>query len=191
MAIPTAWLSKCVMNRVIAHWTAGSHTVSSVDREHYHVIWNGDGIAVRGDHEISDNVRTGDGDYAAHTRGCNTGSIGVAVACMLGAVEVPFKPGPYPMTKKQWDAMIDGIAQLCTFYKIPVTQRNVLSHAEVQKTLGIRQAGKWDFSRLAFDPSVKGARACGDRMRAEVAAKMNEAGLAARPVVVPSATLHQ
>ena len=172
MAIPAAWLSNCAMKRVIAHWSAGGHKVSEIDREHYHIIWGGDGIPVRGDHEISDNVRTGDGDYAAHTRGCNTGSIGVSLACMAGAVENPFKPGKFPMTKVQWDAMIDGIAQLCRFYKIPVTPQTVLSHAEVQGTLGIRQNGKWDFTRLAFDPSVKGAKACGDKMRAEVSAKM-------------------
>jgi len=172
MAIPDAWLSECAMKRIIAHWTAGSHKVSEIDKEHYHVIWGGDGVPVRGDHEISDNVRTGDGDYAAHTRGCNTGSIGVSVACMAGAVETPFNAGKFPMTSKQWDAMIEGIAQLCQFYKIPVTTQTVLSHAEVQKTLGIAQAGKWDFTRLAFDPSVKGAKACGDRMRAEVKAKL-------------------
>lgn len=170
--IPSAWLSKCDMKRIVAHWTAGSHKVSEIDREHYHIIWNGEGTPVRGDHPISDNVSTGDGDYAAHTRGCNTGSIGVSLACMAGALEQPFKPGAFPMTKVQWDAMIDGIAQLCTFYRIPVTLRTVLSHAEVQKTLGIQQRNKWDISRLAFDPAIKGARACGDRMRDEVRAKL-------------------
>jgi N-acetyl-anhydromuramyl-L-alanine amidase AmpD len=117
-------------------------------------------------------VRTGDGDYAAHTRGCNTGSIGVSLACMAGATETPFNAGKFPMTEKQWVAMIEGIAQLCKFYKIPVSPQTVLSHAEVQGTLGIKQAGKWDFTRLAFDPTVKGAKACGDRMRKEVAAKL-------------------
>jgi hypothetical protein len=170
--IPSAWLSKCAMKRVIAHWSAGGHKVSEIDKEHYHIIFDGAGLPYRGDHEISDNVSTGDGDYAAHTRGCNTGSIGVSLACMAGAIESPFRAGQFPMTKAQWDAMIAGIAQLCQFYKIPVTPQTVLSHAEVQGTLGIKQAGKWDFTHLPFDPSVVGAKACGDKMRAEVAAKL-------------------
>ena len=172
MPIPTAWLSPCAMERVIAHWSAGGHKVSEIDREHYHIIWGGDGVPVRGDHAISDNVSAGDGDYAAHARGCNTGSIGVSLACMAGAIESPFKAGAFPMTARQWDAMVEGIAQLCKFYRIPVTPQTVLSHAEVQRTLGIKQRGKWDFTRLAFDHSVVGARACGDRMRSEVSAKL-------------------
>ena len=127
---------------------------------------------MRGDHAISDNLNCADDDYAAHTRGTNTGSIGVSLACMAGAIEAPFNAGKYPMTRQQWDGIIQGIAQLCKFYKIPVTPETVLSHAQVQKTLGIKQAGKWDFTRLAFDPSVVGAKACGDRMRSEVSAKL-------------------
>jgi hypothetical protein len=146
--------------------------VSEIDKEHYHIIWGGDGKPVRGDHEISDNVRTGDGDYAAHTLNCNTLSIGVAVACMVGAMEQPFKAGRFPLNERQWDAMIEGIAELCKFYKIPVTPQTVLSHAEVQGTLGIRQRGKWDIARLAFDPLLKGATPVGDRMRREVKAKL-------------------
>ena len=166
--IPSAWLQKVPMKRIIAHWTAGSYKVSALDREHYHFIVSGDGEIVKGDHDVSDNVNTGDGDYAAHTRGCNTGSIGISLACMAGAEESPFDPGAFPMNRTQWDAMIRAIAQLCVFYDIPVMANTVLSHAEVQGTLGIKQAGKWDYTRLAFDPGIKGAKACGDRMREEV-----------------------
>ena len=172
MPIPTAWLSPCAMKRVIAHWSAGGHKVSEIDREHYHIIWGGDGIPVRGDHAISDNVTAGDGDYAAHTGGCNTGSIGVSLACMAGAVESPFDTGRFPMTARQWDAMIEASPSSASSTGFPVTPQTVLSHAEVQKTLGIRQRGKWDFTRLSFDPSVVGAKACGDRMRSEVSAKL-------------------
>ena len=172
--IPTAWLQKVPMKRIIAHWTAGSYKVSALDREHYHFIVSGAGEIVKGDHDVSDNVNTGDGDYAAHTRGCNTGSIGISLACMAGAEENPFDPGAFPMNRTQWDAMIRAIAQLCVFYDIPVMANTVLSHAEVQGTLGVVQRGKWDFTRLAFDNSVKGAKACGDRMRMEVKALIGE-----------------
>lgn len=170
--VPLDWMPACQMARIILHWTAGQHMASAVDKEHYHILIEGNGRLVRGDSSIFDNVSTGDGDYAAHTLGLNTGSIGVSMCCMVGAVENPFNPGIAPMTKQQWYAMTSVVAELCRRYSIQITPRTVLSHAEVQGTLGIAQRGKWDFTRLAFDPSVIGAKACGDRMRAEVSAKL-------------------
>lgn len=167
-----SWLQNVRMRAIVAHWSAGGHVVSTVDKEHYHFIVSGKGEVVKGDNDIADNVSTADNDYAAHTRGFNTGVIGVSMACMLGAIENPFNAGKYPMTKIQWDTCMKVIAELATFYKIPVTNQTILSHAEVQPNLGIQQRGKWDFTRLAFDLSVKGAKACGDKMRAEVSALM-------------------
>ncbi|WP_198650722.1 N-acetylmuramoyl-L-alanine amidase, partial [Agrobacterium pusense] len=86
--------------------------------------------------------------------------------------EAPFMPGKYPMTKAQWDKLTSVVADLCRKYGIKVTDRTVLSHAEVEHNLGIQQKGKWDYTVLAFDLSVKGARACGDKLRAEVLAKL-------------------
>lgn len=170
-AIPAAWMPKCDMDRIIVHWTAGHHQASSGDREHYHILWEGDGTAVRGIPTIDKNVASGaKAGYAAHTLNCNTGSIGVSMCCMANAVEQPFKAGNAPMTKAQWDAMVKGVAQLCVRYGIPVTRETVLSHAEVQGTLGIKQRQKWDISRLAFDRSVVGATACGNLLRQQVAA---------------------
>jgi hypothetical protein len=72
------------------------------------------------------------------------------------------------MTREQWEALPPVIADLCRRYDIPVTPRTVLSHAEAQGTLGIKQRQKWHVSRLAFDPIVVGAAACGSLMRAAV-----------------------
>jgi len=170
-SIPKAWMPKADIDRVIIHWTAGSHQASKTDREHYHILWEFDGTAIRGiptiDKNDADGAKSG---YAAHTLNCNTGSIGVSMCCMAGAIESPFKVGSAPMTKEQWDAMISGVADLCKQYGIPVTDRTVLTHAEVQGTLGIKQRGKWDITRLAFNPSVVGAKACGDLLRRSVAA---------------------
>lgn len=166
--IPLDWLQQVRMSRVILHWSAGTNTVSDADKEHYHFIIDGKGNVVRGDHTIADNVSTGDGDYAAHTRGCNTGAIGVSMACMAGAIESPFSAGKFPMTETQWNRAMEVIGHLASFYKIPVTDKTILSHAEVQKNLGIMQLGKWDVSRLPFDPKTVGAKACGDKMRAAV-----------------------
>lgn len=89
---------------------------------------------------------------------------------MAGAREQPFEHGKAPMTAVQWEHLVRVVADLCRRYEIPVTPKSVLSHAEVQPNLGIKQRGKWDFTRLAFDPSVKGAKACGDLLRDGVAA---------------------
>lgn len=174
MNLPKAWMPKANMSRIICHWTAGSHSASDVDKKHYHIIVEGSGQFVRGNHSIKANEKPIKGKYAAHTLNCNTGSIGVSMCCMYGAKENPFKSGKYPMTKAQWDAMVDAVARLCIEYDIVVTPKTVLSHAEVQANLGIKQRGKWDFTRLSFDPGPKGAKACGDKLRKEVSAMMDK-----------------
>lgn len=153
---------------IVVHWTAGSNTVSQIDRDHYHFIVDGAGNVVQGIHSVEDNDNTNDGDYAAHTRGANSGRIGVGMAGMRGAIERPFESGPSPLTKPQWAAMIKLVASLAKKYKISVTPQTILTHAEVEKTLGIKQKGKWDITRIPFRPDLIGAKACGDFLRAEV-----------------------
>jgi N-acetyl-anhydromuramyl-L-alanine amidase AmpD len=157
------------MSRAILHWTAGSHRASSLDRSHYHILIEGNGALVRGNPSIVLNDAGGTKKgYAAHTLNCNTGSIGVALCCMAGAVERPFKAGSAPMTLAQWQMLPRVVADLCRRYTIPVTPKTVLSHAEVQANLGVAQRGKWDIARLAFNPSVVGSKACGDILRDRV-----------------------
>lgn len=170
--LPQDWLSPVKMSRIAVHWSAGQNKASDVDKEHYHFIVEGAGTVVRGDNTIADNVNTADGKYAAHTRGLNTGTIGVAMAGMLGAIENPFNPGKFPITESQWARAMDVIAHLATVYNIPVTDKTILTHAEVEKNLGIKQAGKWDFTRLVFAPNLIGAKAVGDKMRADIKARM-------------------
>ena len=169
--IPMDWTPPATMKRIIVHWTAGAHRASEFDRSHYHLLIESDGHLVRGKPSIALNdaggVKPG---YAAHTRNCNTGSIGVSLCCMGGAVESPFKAGDAPLTRAQWDELPAVLADLCRRYRIPVGPSTVLSHAEVQATLKIAQLGKWDVARLAFDPSVVGAKAVGDLFRKRVAA---------------------
>jgi len=145
------------MQRVIVHWTAGSYTVSSTDRESYHIIVGGDGQLVRGDNSIKANVSTSDSDgYAAHTKNCNSGSIGISAACMAGAIESPFNAGGYPLRQVQWDTLAAVAADLCRSYSIEVSPTTVLQHGEVQANLGIAQSGKWDINVLPWDPALKG-----------------------------------
>jgi len=163
--VPSDWMPAAKMDRIIFHWTAGAHKASGLDRAHYHILIEADGKLVRGIPTIAANAAGGKGFRASHTLNCNTGSIGLSLCCMAGAVEAPFDSGLAPMTRAQWDKLAPVVADLCRRYSIPITPRTVLSHAEVQGTLGIKQFGKWDIARLAFDPSVKGATACGDMLR--------------------------
>jgi hypothetical protein len=64
--------------------------------------------------------------------------------------------------------MILLVADLARKYKIPVTPQTILTHAEVQGTLGITQKNKWDITRLPWDSGRKGAKAIGDHLRAGV-----------------------
>lgn len=171
--VPADWMPDCVMERVIVHWTAGSYTVSATDKEHYHVIVGGDCVLVRGDKPITANVSTSDNDgYAAHTKSCNSGSIGVSAACMAGAIEgPPLKPGSYPLLKNQWETLAAVVADLCRNYRIAVTSQTVLQHGEVEDNLGIAQDGKWDICALPWDPALS-AGGVGDQFRAMVEARL-------------------
>lgn len=148
------WMPNVSMKRIIIHWTAGAHRASQLDKAHYHILIEKDGKLVRGTHSIADNVSTGDGVYAAHTKGCNTGSIGVSMCCMAGAKERPFFPGQFPLLEEQWFTMTRVVAELCQAYRIPVTPQTVLGHGEVQTNLGKPQNGKWDPMVLPWDPNM-------------------------------------
>lgn len=155
------------MRRVVIHWTVGHYSASDHDRQFYHFLVEGDGKVVRGIHSVSDNENTSDGDYAAHTRGLNTGSIGVAACCMVGAQERPFRPGPKPLKQIQWRVMAEVVAELCDRYEIAVSDQTVLGHGEVEATLNRPQAGKWDPMILPWAPGLS-RREVGDQFRAMV-----------------------
>jgi N-acetyl-anhydromuramyl-L-alanine amidase AmpD len=171
--VPPSWLSNVEMRRIIVHWTAGAFVPSENDLSHYHILIDGDGELHRGTHTIADNESTGDGDYAAHTLGANTRAIGVSVCCMAGAKETPFKSGDFPMKQKQWEAMVDVVAQLCKKYRIDVTPRTVLGHGEVEKNLDIKQRGKWDPMKLSFATNLSKAEV-GKKLREEVQAQLSQ-----------------
>lgn len=140
------------MQRIILHHSAGGYVPSAIDKQHYHRIIDGDGKAHAGKFPISANAPGASmrsGTYAAHTRNCNTGSIGVSMACMAGALWSDPRACPAFPKPAQVDGLIAEVARLCREYSIPVLPTTVLSHAEVQRTLGITQLGKWDFD---YDP---------------------------------------
>jgi hypothetical protein len=163
------------MKRIVIHWTAGGHKPSNLDKGHYHFLIDGDGKVHSGTFPVEANAKPVKGKYAAHTLNCNTGSIGVALCAMAGAVERPFSAGKSPITPAQVKALAALLRDLCAKYKIPVTRETVLSHAEVQPTLGIRQRGKWDIAWLPGMKAPGDPVAVGDKIRAMVTAKPAEA----------------
>jgi len=168
---PSAGASADGLKRIILHWAASTHSVDALSRSHYHFIVAGDGSIVPGIRKPTDNISTTDGAYAAHTLNCNTGSIGIALAAMAGATERPFSAGPYPITTPQLDAFCGLAARLAKQYGIPNTRATILTHAEVQPTLGIAQRGKWDICWLPGMAEPQNAIAVGDTLRAMIAEK--------------------
>lgn len=134
------------LHRIHMHWSAGTHTVGSLEKKHYHFIVDKDGRVHDGDLKPEANASTSDGNYAAHTRAANSGAIGVSVAAMAFAKESPFDPGDYPITEAQIRGFAEMIADLSDTYDIPVSKYSILNHSEVGPVLGIRQRGKWDIN---------------------------------------------
>lgn len=172
LIVPAAWMPRAAMRRVHLHWTAGAYNANGLDQNAYHLLIDGTPKLVRGKWPISANVTCPRGAYAAHTLNANTGAIGVSICCMGGPGVTMANHGSYPMKREQWEMAVQAIAELCRFYSIPVTDKTVLTHAEVQPNLGIRQNGKWDIATLSFDRSFDTARKVGDRLRREVAARL-------------------
>jgi hypothetical protein len=185
MTIPQSWMPAAKMSRIHIHWTAGGHKANATDKRSYHVLMEGDGKLVRGDRPIDANQQGSRKTPASHTFNANTGAIGVSMCCMggKGVRENPFEAGRFPMTRAQWDKMVEVVVSLARRYGIPVTSKTILTHAEVEPNLGIKQRGKWDISRLAFDPAIIGAKAVGDRLRREVAIALDQVSPAPGDVI--------
>ena len=177
--VPDSWMPNAAMSRIHVHWTAGGHSANSTDKKAYHILIEGDGTLVRGNHSIAANARGASGPRASHTKNANTGAIGVSLCCMRGSRERPFDGGPSPMTEAQWFRAHHVIADLAKRYGILITPTTILTHAEVEPNLHIQQNNKWDIVRLAFDDRFKGHRAVGEEMRARVAALLADGGGAA------------
>jgi hypothetical protein len=144
------------LTRIHLHWTAGGHKANATDRQHYHTVIEGDGTEVR----CADPwVRR------SHTLNANGGAIGLSMCCMAGAVERPFSWGSAPMTPEQLVGLARAAARLCVAYDIPVSRWSVMTHAEVQPTLGIAQRGKIDILCLPGMDKMGDPITVGDRIR--------------------------
>lgn len=141
------------MNKIIIHWTAGTHKPNAIDLEHYHFLIDGEGKKHNGKYRPEDNENCTDGRYAAHTGGGNTGAIGVSMCAMAGFTSAA-NVGRYPITPVQLEACFKLCAELCKKYNIPV--ENVWTHYEFGKNHPDTDShGKIDIIYLPPYPLVK------------------------------------
>lgn len=158
------------IHRIVMHWTAGADGVIGLERQHYHLIIDRAGRIHTGTLKPEANVDCRDGRYAAHTRALNTGSIGISLDAMAGAKQSPFDPGKYPITQEQVQALAETVADLCETYQIPIDRTSVLTHAEVEPTLGVKQRSKWDITWLPGMSKPGDPIEVGDKLRSMIVA---------------------
>jgi hypothetical protein len=145
------------LTRIHMHWTGGGHTANATDRKSYHVVIEGSGKEIICHPEAA---------RLAHTLNANGGAIGISMACMAGAVERPFSWGSAPMISAQLHGMAKAAARLARQYDIPITRYSVLTHAEVQPVLGIKQRNKIDIMCLPGMNEMQDPIKIGDKIRA-------------------------
>lgn len=163
------------MKRIHLHWTGGADGVNGVEADAYHFIVARDGKVYEGEDTPEANLPPLGAKYAAHTLNANTDAIGVALDAMADARERPFRAGKYPITDAQLVGMAKLCARLCQRYGIPVTRQTVLTHAEVQPTLGIAQRQKWDITWLPGMAKPGDPIEVGDKLRELVRAELKAA----------------
>lgn len=173
------WLTTSPVERVVTHWTAGGYAPAMADLSHYHFLiapmQPGEPTSrsvriFKGKFGIRDNDparhnggRLVSGRYAAHTKGLNSNSVGVAVCCMRGAVYGEGKTdGNAPLTPLLWEALQWVTAELAHFYNLPhpLPYNACLTHGEVEQRLHIKQNGKWDVTRLPWDRRLSKDEVC-------------------------------
>jgi hypothetical protein len=165
-----------IMNRIVPHHAASSYEASQKALNSYHRLVDGAGNIINGKFAIEANApgkRLMSGYYAAHTAKLNTGSIGVSILAMGDAQwSKPFG-GKYPVRLVQVEALVKETAQLAIDYSVECDRRTILSHAEVEITLGVAQKGKWDFDYDMWGKSSsRDPVGLGDEFRQEVARLM-------------------
>lgn len=175
------------MNRIVGHHTGGPGTPTADDLNAYHRIVDAAGGLHDGRFPISANApgrSLAPGTYAPHTRGLNTGAIGLAMAAMGGASwNDPVGSTRFYPTELQVTAFIREAARLCRVYGITPTRKTVLTHAEVQLTLGVTQANKWDFDYPVFGPTnSRDPLVIGNMMRALIRDELDAQEASGRPV---------
>lgn len=166
---------KYIIKGVVLHWTASKYDITE-SLKHYNFVYDQHGGEHAGRWSMADQMPPLLGGskprYAAHTLRYNSYQAGLGLLGMHGAKERPFNAGRYPITEVSFMAAVDRTATICIDHRITVTKNTVLTHAEVQRNLGIKQRGKWDIANLPWDSSIVGATEVGNHYRNLVRAEM-------------------
>jgi len=164
-------------NRLTGHHTGGGYTPNATDKKAYPLLIDGDGMVHQGNLPITANIvgrRLVRGRYYPHTWKLNSGNLGLAICCMAGARwgDPRGSTKCYPL-QRQVDAFIAEAAKRCAEFGIEVTGRTVLSHAEVEPVLGVKQRQKWDFDYPIRSVQQRDPVAIFDEIRQEILWKMD------------------
>lgn len=136
------------MKKIIIHWTAGNYFPTDFDKRFYHFLIDKNGNISEGKFKPENNLKCIKNNYAMHTGGGNTGTIGVAICGMYG-FENRQHVGKYPITPKQLEATLKFCAELCKKYGIEISPQTVLTHYEFGlKNPQTTSAGKIDIIYL-------------------------------------------
>lgn len=142
------------MKRIIIHWTAGTYVPNGHDLQCYHFLVDSNGRIHNGIYAPENNAICNKGNYAAHTGGGNTGSIGVSM-CGMAGFKNKNDTGKYPITPKQFESTMKLCAELSLKFKIPVTPTNIMTHYEFGiKNPDTSSAGKIDITFIPSYPWV-------------------------------------
>ncbi len=162
------------LHRIHWHWTAGAYGIISLEKRAYNYLIDENGDIHDGLFRAEAQANYRVGHAASHTLNANTGAIGVSIDAMAGAKENPFDWGKAPITEQQIDQLVDLSAELGLLYDIPPMPTAMLSHAEVQETLGIRQKWKWDIKILPGMERPQNAIVIGNILRERVRVRMEQ-----------------
>lgn len=142
---------KTGLKRVCLHWTAGSLSVNSVDKRHYHYIVDGQGVVHNGIHKPQSNAKqlSNRDKYAAHCAGGNSYTLGVAVCGGFKG----YRLGAY--TQKSLERACELIAKVCKNEGIEVTPDTVYTHYEFgKKHPNTDSGGKIDINQIPWDTAI-------------------------------------
>lgn len=153
------------LSRIHWHWTGGADGVIPVEFRSYNGLVSRDGNRHGGQFPIEAQSNYAVGKAASHTLNANSTAIGLSCDAMAGAIERPFEQGSAPLTWVQLKALLKWSVELGAVHDIPISPFSMLSHAEIQPTLGIKQRWKWDITWLPDMERPGDAVMVGNRLR--------------------------
>jgi hypothetical protein len=158
------------ITRIHWHWTVSGYSVTPQTVKHYNGVFDCEGNEYDGGSPPQHQANYGYNMGVSHTLNANTGSVGLAVACLAGVKpdwgSMTVKQGKYPITWNSLDSMLEKTMELCKLYNIYPSPWTTLTHAEIQPNLGIRQRGKWDIQILPDEPTkIISAIDAGNKLR--------------------------